>query len=171
MKTVKKIFVNKELLIVGIVWCVIQLLMTSSMILLIWLGIAKTATNTDKILLCIFWGFLGFLSIVTVILAMPVWGAHIRFDITGITIVVPFKSKICVPYNKYKYVQLGSYMHFFTRVKYIVISKNLITSDKLLHANKMRISEEIIKIRYNKKNIEYLRCVLPESLINKLENL
>jgi hypothetical protein len=169
MKHTKRVFVNRGLLIGGIILTFIETILCLLFAALIWFEVAHTATNTQRALCSLFFIILGFLSVGGALIALPTWASHIVLAPDKITLVSPFKKRVEVSYIRYKYIQIGSYRHFGTLVNYIVISQKLLTKDKLLCINKIRTSVDAIKIRYNPKNIESLKLFLPQELLYKLD--
>ena len=106
-----------------------------------------------------FWGWFIF---------YPQWFASIILDENLITTKCG-RKKHSEPYSKYHHVYIADYYHYGFRPCFIVISKNKVAKDSLSHINIVPVDENIIKIRYSKKNFKILMEILPEPLHSKLE--
>jgi hypothetical protein len=92
----------------------------------------------------------------------------------AITIRIPFCKKKEFSYNKFRYLYSGGYFHtnlagLGFKVWYIVIAQRQLSIHELNQLNRISNSQDIVKVRYSRRNYKKLKAILPPSLVQQLE--
>lgn len=99
---------------------------------------------------------------------------RIIFDKDTITIHPLFKKPFQRAYKYYPYVYKGGYWHgspigVGKWVDYIVLSHGYIKNDDLMRINALGKDNEVIRIRYRRKNYDRLLAALPTEMAHKVK--
>ena len=133
-------------------------------------AIVHEASKKDLYMCIIFFGVLIILSLLLCIYCFPIWFAHVQLDKDGISLHKGFKKTPKERYENFNYFKIASYVHIFSTRYFVVLGKKGLSMEELVHINKVRVSEEIIKIKLNKKSYFFLMECLPEYQKNILRN-
>ncbi len=133
-------------------------------------AIVHEASKKDLYTCIIFFGVLIILNLLPCIYCLPIWFAHVELDKDGISLHKGFKKTPKERYENFNYFKIASYVHIFSTRYFVVIGKKGLSMEELVHINKVRVSEEIIKIKLNKKSYFFLMECLPEHQRNILKN-
>lgn len=111
---------------------------------------------------------------VLIISVSPRYLCVITLSETAITIWVPFRKKKSFTYKQFRNIYCGGYFHgniagIGKIVWYIVLAQRRLSSNELNQINLVSNSEEVVKIRYSRKNYEKLCTILPSDRIRQLE--
>ena len=172
----KKYFLNSKLLVFSTI--VFSILVLSSIIcaILFFCGIMQATTDTGSIAAGIIFTFFGVCSIGLYLIYLPTWGAYMKFSKNGLYLITPFKKRELISFKNYHYIYKAKYFqstifHVGYCINYIVFSKKYISNFYLEHINMINNSTETIKVRYSKKNYDFLISVLPDNLKQKLHSI
>lgn len=122
----------------------------------------------------IVWSIMHIILYIAIISASPRYLCVITLSETAITIWVPFRKKKSFTYKQFRNIYCGGYFHgniagIGKIVWYIVLAQRHLSSNELNQINLVSNSEEVVKIRYSRKNYEKLCTILPSDRIRQLE--
>ncbi len=161
---------DKQLFVMGIIWCVLSLLMDAAMIVLLICDKSTTNTTSELNDLIAILLVLALFVIFSAILALPKWYIKITLVKDCIIYRPLFRKAKHIPYNNLGYIQMAYYKHIFAKVQYIVLSSIRLSSYELQHINQVPNSKELIKIRYTEKTKQFLLNTLPKRHVKMLLN-
>ena len=94
--------------------------------------------------------------LVAALLCLPRWLTIVEFSGEGIRCSTAFRKGQSIPYSSYPYVYIASYKHrtvlpfVYKTMRYIVVSQRKLTPQEQQHINLIKISAELVKVRYSK---------------------
>ena len=97
------------------------------------------------------------------IICVPQWFAHIEIDKEGISLNTVYKKTKKESYDKYPFFTIASYQQIYTTRYFVVIGKRGLSLYELAHINRVKNSQEIIKLVLNKKTYKFLMKILPHN--------
>lgn len=162
-----KLLCDPGLFAMGMILCSISTISCAFMII-----VESKKPSPDTIVQLILVFFILLMD-VSGMFAMPRWWVMITLDEKSIRYQAAFHKAKESPYSQYSHVYKGWYFHGRAQIGYkvyfIVISKTWLTTDELQQINQIGVSEDVIKIKYNKKNYRTLQAILPPKLRSQLE--
>ena len=103
------------------------------------------------------------------------WCLCIEFYREGLLYKPLFRKGKMIDYAHYPRIQYAYYMHgnLFAayRVHFFVFTNRRLSNDELAHINAVAPSEDLIKIRYTRRNYEKLLAALPESIAARVRRI
>ena len=172
----KRIFLNKPLLIGGVCLCLILVVLCCLFIALFAMDIARTASASDKIGCIVFFAFGAFGSIIAMLLCLPRWYVYLRLTDRGILLKSAFHSPQIMKFESFRYIYEASYFHrgifpIGYQVDFIVLSQVKLSNRLLKNINCVKNTSETIILKRNPTNIDFLLKNLPMSQRSRLEKL
>ena len=110
---------------------------------------------------CVVCYIMGFIMPFT---AMGQWFEKLSITTNGIEIHPPFRKVKRFDYEKYRYMEYG-YYDTYSREWFFVISNRRMTRYELSNLNKIKKTDDYIKIKYSKRRFYKLREILPEHMM------
>lgn len=119
-------------------------------------------------------GCLCVAAIVSFVLLMKQMCVRITFAADAVTIHPLFTKPVRRPYKYYPYVFKGGYWHgspigVGKWVDYIVLSHGYIKNDDLMRINALGKDNDVIRIRYRRKNYDRFLAALPIEMAHKVK--
>lgn len=96
--------------------------------------------------------------------AMGQWFEKLTITENGIEIHPPFKKVKRFNYDSYRYMEYG-YYDTYSREWFFVISNRRMSRYELSNLNKIKKSDDYIKIKYSKRRFYKLRKILPDRMM------
>lgn len=159
-----KRYLNPWLCFFGIAYCVLCCALCVVMILI------TDTSNPDYVTIVGVWVVLALLMILAGVLCMPRWGVYIKISEDAVIYKQPFGKKKVALISTYKYVYKAYYSYWGWKRNFIVISQHPLNKQQLAHINRIRTSTKLIKVKYTRRNLKFLRKVFPKKLLSKLED-
>ena len=106
----------------------------------------------------------------TCLYCAPRWFAYVVLNKDSICLHKGFKKAKEEKYEDFPYFKIASYVHIFSTRYFVVLGKKGLSMQELVNINHVPVSEEIIKIKLNKKSYAFLMECLPEYQKNILRN-
>ena len=146
--SIKFIADPKLLTMGGILWFTLTF-STITMSVWIYRGYALVSREQDTLLVSVMYLFMGLTMTLVSFFCLPKWLVIIKFDKFGITYKCGYKKAKKYDYSRYGYVYKASYLHFFRRVNYIVLSQIRLNEYQLTHINSVSTNDKLIKFKFN----------------------
>ena len=125
--------------------------------------------NFDEIIGWSLIWLIGIANSVLCIYCSQRWFAYVELNEEGILLCTIFKKTSLERYDQFPYFQIAHYKHFFTKRFFIVVTKKALSPTDLLKINKIRNSENCVKISISKKRALKLIEFFPDKQKEKLK--
>ena len=159
-----KKYLNPWLCFFGISYCILCCVLCGVMILI------TDTSNPDYATIVCVWVILALLMVLAGVLCLPRWGAYIEISDGAVCYKQPFGKKKTSSISTYKYAYKAYYRNFGVKRNFIVISQHPLNQQQLTHINNVRTSKKLIKVKYNRRNMNFLKKEFPQKLLSKLED-
>ena len=145
------------------------------MSLLIIFNIIKSASQTDKIECAMIFVVMAIAVVIVWLMCSPQWYSYIRLTNENVEFKSAFSQKKIISYRYYKNIYVAHYTHrgifpFGYKVKFVVLSQVKMNELQLRNINMIKPSISTIIIKYNTKNLAFLKQNLPNYLWLKIQN-
>ena len=155
----KKLFCDSMVVAMAIVY--ISLTTITSLVLCSILILVENLNDIGVITtICLFVGA-NVVNFILYAYCAPQWFAYIEIDKEGISLNTVYKKTKKESYDKYPFFTIVSYQQIYSTRYFVVIGKRGLSLYELAHINKVKNSQEIIKIVLNKKTHKFLMKILP----------
>jgi len=130
---------------------------------------------SEMIQIRVFFGMLLVGYLIAVVATAPRFLCVIVLSEAAITVWIPFHRKKTFSYKDFRNVYCGKYFHgniagIGRHIWYIIITQKHLSRSELTKVNQIPNSEDVVKIRYSRKNCEKLQAILPPGHIRQLES-
>lgn len=157
----KKLFCDSMIVIMAIMYFLLTT--GTSLVLCSILIFVENLNDVDVITtICLFAGA-NIVNFVIYAYCIPQWFAHIEMDKEGISLNTVYKKTKKESYDKYPFFTIASYQQIYTTRYFVVIGKRGLNLYELAHINRVKNSQEIIKLVLNKKTYKFLMKILPDN--------
>ena len=166
IELVKKIFLNRGLLIGGCICCSMSILL--ALLMALWMR-----SREQQLGVVLFFVFCAVTMFVGGLLCMPRWYAYVQITDNQVKYKCAFKKAEYIPLSNYRYLYKADYFHraiipIGCRHVYVVLSTGKVSDYDLSHINQVAPSLSLIKMRYSKKIFDRLLECLNEKQKRKL---